>query len=529
MEPAKRQKLDPLQCILDLDADEFHQEFHRRKNADLPNGKILRRALAKKLATLQDLLYSEEPLPKSPQTYEEIEFRLPRSAELIARRHRGDAASTRVRATEQGPEHEETKSRLDMFLDQRHHFRTIRVYQSNDFIQDCVMLLLDDQALTNLKLEIHDLRFLDESWGEYLDFARVQKLTITNCELANEFQARRICNALTGDLCDLRTLELDGIAIAGKGPARIFLEGIRNSRRLQHLCLSSQIECDDKDFHSRDLAQAIVDNQSITTISGSGWQFEYFTTLLAAMQRQPPITLENVRLDLCNVPPDLEELFEKYLDVLQYPRISNGWIAISLGFDLQSLQSWTPEFSAGLEQFRELIQTKTKWPIDLFLGYDFNAWDRIALNLLLQTLCKRKSAVKALTIDSPSLDAVRFQQWVTCIPQIKVTKLKILWVENLIPSPAFVEALCQNHEITEYEYRTNSSVGDELQAKIAYMLLLNRGGRRIVAHEPVSLSLWPLVLERANRVKGEGNQTTDVVADIVYYLIQRGVSQLVST
>ena len=274
MEPAKRQKLDPIQLILGLDPDLFHEEFQKRKSS-VRNARKLRGRLSRKLAMLQDLLYSEEPLPTSPQTYEVLEFRRPLSAELVARRNgQGDSVSTRVRTTVEKGSYGSLNSKLRMhkFCDEGHRFQNIRVIESNAIINTCVKTLLENGALDNL--EIRDTRLLKEMsscWNSAPSSFPLKKLMIADCRLETIWHAKVIRDALTSDDSTLHTLELKEIGISKEACFGI-LEGIWKSKCLQNLRLSHYIHCADKDFFSLGLPQAIAENQSLTTISGDTWK-----------------------------------------------------------------------------------------------------------------------------------------------------------------------------------------------------------------------------------------------------------------
>jgi hypothetical protein len=121
------------------------------------------------------------------------------------------------------------------------------------------------------------------------------------------------------------------------------------------------------------------------------------------------------------------------------------------------------------------------------------------------------------------------------LPQLRC--LKSLWLGHNSFSPVaggeLLQAIKTNFNLEDINIRTlddSSSLWDELQSELDYYARLNRGGRRIFSstndrESSVPLSLWPLVIERANRIYWGGctNNTIDAssshAVDTIFCLI----------
>ena len=87
----KRQRIELVQYLLNLDEEKFHTEFlHRISSVARQSEKDwLRARLYRKLEALQSLVYSEKPHPQSPQVYEELVISAPEVAQLQIRDSKG--------------------------------------------------------------------------------------------------------------------------------------------------------------------------------------------------------------------------------------------------------------------------------------------------------------------------------------------------------------------------------------------------------------------------------------------------------
>ena len=114
------------------------------------------------------------------------------------------------------------------------------------------------------------------------------------------------------------------------------------------------------------------------------------------------------------------------------------------------------------------------------------------------------------------------------ISGLKVRMLSASYLK-LLSEPGFLEAFSENHYITYfYSGDWHSENFKEAKMKLSHIEALNKGGRRILKEEAVPLSLWPLVLERANRVTLDGYYEKKAkVPDILFCLIRGGVGRVV--
>lgn len=116
----------------------------------------------------------------------------------------------------------------------------------------------------------------------------------------------------------------------------------------------------------------------------------------------------------------------------------------------------------------------------------------------------------------------------------ELTQLKSLWLGHNCFSPlaakCLVEALRTNFILEDINIRTldNDPSWDTLQQDLDHYARLNRGGRRIFSSgmTNVPLGLWPLILERANRIYWGGttsNASNETVkshaADSIFSLL----------
>ena len=197
-----------------------------------------------------------------------------------------------------------------------------------------------------------------------------------------------------------------------------------------------------------------------------------------------------------------------------------------------------------LGKFLQAIQT-TKCCIHLKLGNLATDAYPDHLCLVLQAL-QDPNLVNKLELESPSDEyakAFLVPPLMSFLSQLRVRTIRLNKMRLLLED-GFLEALSANYEITGYHssedyyamFRGGDDIRskvDEVKSKMEYILLLNCGGRRILKHEPISISLWPLVLERSKRVKVPrfSPYWTDVSeevmpADIIYHLLRGGVQHL---
>ena len=121
----KRQRIDPLQCILNLDLDEFHSELLRaHSNSDSTSFSDLQRTLHSKFLDLQELLYCTTPRTQSSRVFEHLSIEGYGSnvVEIEARETTGDAVlGSRVTRLE-------TFEQIRRFLEKGHYFGNVTIY-----------------------------------------------------------------------------------------------------------------------------------------------------------------------------------------------------------------------------------------------------------------------------------------------------------------------------------------------------------------------------------------------------------------
>ena len=115
------------------------------------------------------------------------------------------------------------------------------------------------------------------------------------------------------------------------------------------------------------------------------------------------------------------------------------------------------------------------------------------------------------------------------LPQLK--SLKSLWLghNSFSPSAAIdlVDAVKHNFTLEEVNIRSmhSDSNWDKIQRDLDHYARLNRSGRRLISADKTSvpLSLWPFVLERANRIWGSKTNgarwNQSYAADSIYCLL----------
>ena len=255
-----------------------------------------------------------------------------------------------------------------------------------------------------------------------------------------------------------------------------------------------------------DFAQAIKGSKSLELISGNGFPVE---ALEAAMERG--LLFKNVGLDIEHT-QDIE--FDTVVNILKYKNVLQGYVVVC----------WAEENSTQLflnktvfEMFFRILRT-TKFEIYWTLA---SGMSKQVLNKILEAL-SQPSQVKELLISVfPKLIAKH-------VAKLHVRELRV-YDMKLLSEPGFVEAMCQNHEITKFmsedeNFHGKCKNGDVNLLKLEYTLGLNYVGRRILKHKPVALNLWPLVLARSNTIMRKGGNTT--AADCIYYLLRGKAGEL---
>ena len=218
---------------------------------------------------------------------------------------------------------------------------------------------------------------------------------------------------------------------------------------------------------------------------------------------------------------------ESFVKIMDYKNVSQGRIRIEWSDEHPT--SWFPT-KVSFDRFFCALCT-TKFEVDLDLSKRNNKrWDMHQLDQVLRALSKPNS-VKKLAIsawsDRFAIDIIVPKLLVRHVEKLHVEELASHIGEELFSEPGFVEAICQNYEITRFmsiadQFFGIAGFGEEAK-KVTYALDLNYGGRRILKHEPMPLNLLPLILERADSRLGMRSSNK---CDIIYHLIRGKVGQI---
>ena len=218
MSDSKRQRIDCIDYLLNLDEDDFHAKFLRRLASNKRSEPKLQETLYRKLEALQNLIYSDAPHPKSPQVYEELILDIPDFVELKVRNSNNEHESLRtIRKAEfesqydvEDIEYDDFYSDMFSFLGSglKNSFKNVTVVKHNPLVQAVLNQLMDTDNLTNLKIS--------DSGGlrttlRHTNFS-AKTLTI-DCDLETERHGFAIHHALTSDDSQLEVLRLENLQI----------------------------------------------------------------------------------------------------------------------------------------------------------------------------------------------------------------------------------------------------------------------------------------------------------------------------
>ena len=236
----KRQRIDPVQFILDLDPDKFHEELLRRYSNDDEKGD-LQRILHNKFLDLQDLLYCDIQRPQSPQVFTDLELRaVPERVEIVAKESGSCncwTVGTRVYDDVVNLVGFPAGKQICSFLEQGHQFRRVTVENSNELLHEIFEKLVQHDAISDLEVNDGEL-FLSPVFLERM--LRLERLDL-QCNNMNVDHAGAINTFLTTADNQLETLHLDG-SLEDKDEVRFeIFEGIQNSRFLRHLSIDAVI------------------------------------------------------------------------------------------------------------------------------------------------------------------------------------------------------------------------------------------------------------------------------------------------
>ena len=515
----KRQKLDPIQFILNLNLDEFHAEWLRSsskiRNTHYASYEDLQLQMYNKLLDLQDLVFTDKPLPRSPQVFDDLEIKAaPERAEVVAKKDGSkDCWTVGTRLVYADDDFDILQgAQIRHFLLQGHSFHNVKVGTTNSQALKVFEQLVKHDAIANLTVWDEKL-LLSESFQEKP--LRLERLDLF-CNLTED-HAEVVKSFLTNNDNRLETLGLDPLWLDKDEVRTKIFDGIRDSRFLRHLCIDSH--SDDWDYQYDDdwgLPQVIRENQSLTRVTGLGWDDSYIDTLRAAMDRNLDLTLENFYFLVKTEDTQL------LLDMLTYQNHLNSTAQIDMQDD-DFFQSFFGYDRNPLARFIEGIKT-TKCDIYLDLSPPPEKSYHDCQNLILQALCEPNS-VSRLYIRPPRDEHTR--TFLENLLLSKLSELKVRRLDQFVPlvtKKGFMEAFSGNHELTQYGSYGERALLDgadlgDVESMLPYILLLNRGGRRILKHGPISIGLWPLVLERSKRVKLDGPWASDSKEDMATDII----------
>lgn len=141
------------------------------------------------------------------------------------------------------------------------------------------------------------------------------------------------------------------------------------------------------------------------------------------------------------------------------------------------------------------------------------------LEFLCDALCSKSVALEDLLIDRNSLSNRGIEYMASCLSEMKSLRNLNMWgncfdEESLM---IFARALERNYimlGVLNLLYQ-ESNESEEL---IKYYTMLNKAGRRLMEYEDTPLGLWPLVLERAQKIEIDSKRI--MAHDLIYSLLR---------
>jgi len=143
----------------------------------------------------------------------------------------------------------------------------------------------------------------------------------------------------------------------------------------------------------------------------------------------------------------------------------------------------------------------------------------------------KDSALEELNLFGNRMTDLSMHRLIAKLPDLK--KLKSLWIghNNFTAEGynALLLAMQSNFILEELSIITINTEPEveQIQDKIDHYTRLNRGGRRVFASDisQLSMSIWPLILERANRIKWDdvdenNSKGISYCADAIFCLLQ---------
>jgi Ran GTPase-activating protein (RanGAP) involved in mRNA processing and transport len=141
----------------------------------------------------------------------------------------------------------------------------------------------------------------------------------------------------------------------------------------------------------------------------------------------------------------------------------------------------------------------------------------------LATALPQKSGLQKLCLSNCDISDPGAMAFAKQIPRMKC--LKYLWLHDNPfgeeGATAILHALESNWELEQLMIpRGRGTTGDDLQRKIEFQLILNRGGRKLLREHNVPQALLPAVLSRAGNIEWEYFIQNNAQAEVIFHLLQ---------
>jgi Ran GTPase-activating protein (RanGAP) involved in mRNA processing and transport len=328
-------------------------------------------------------------------------------------------------------------------------------------------------------------------------------------------------NLLQSDKKSLKVLSIDLTTFTAQ-QAALFSNGLRKCEHLETLNFS-RCTIDEYDAMSK-IASGLEGNASIHQVRISACSFadESFSEWIRAIKNHP--TLETLRIERCEVGvPELDSiarLLESESSVLKH--LSLKWNRRKGGRFSDHYEQILPAPIRALKKNTSLIS------LDLVGNFvsdqDMTEWATVlqnnttlqSLNLgsnqltnpskVMQTLQTGNSTLLNLDLSSNRIGDPEVQEFASCLCGMRTGLKKLNLRVNsfgLQGTTAILDALDSNTELESLELPMSDI---STQKKLQHVTCFNRGGRRLIgSEEGVCSAIWPLVLERANRISYYNN------------------------
>jgi hypothetical protein len=308
----------------------------------------------------------------------------------------------------------------------------------------------------------------------------IQKL-ILQVRLSTEL-AEALYQGLSGN-ASLQELSLP-ISAADETSIEFLAKGFRNSKSLQRLRL-----------HRHDLV----------------WSMNcgHMVTLMKALEHHPSLTELSIQGSSC---------------------LREGVMAIGALIGANNVQLTKMDLSnhqyggdgmLGVDSLAESLGANAHLKYLSLSGHALTCEDVECLAMALS----QKSGLRELCLANCDISEQGAIAFAKQIPRMK--RLQYLWLHanpfGLEGATAILQALENNWELEQLMIpRGRGTRGDDLQRKIEFQLILNRGGRKLLLERNVPQALLPVVLSRAGNIEWEYFVQKNAQADVIFHLLQAG-------